>query len=336
MRFQSKTAGLAIAAAIALTSQAAKAADNDIIFALPSSTLTFTSVFIAEDAGFFKKEGLNVSFRNLVGVASNNAVIGGSADFSVGTAATFLRGASQGQRMFAIANMVDRPMVEVVLRKDVAEAAGYKAGMTTVEKIKLLKGKTIAVQGIGSIVHAMQRLTANMGGLDPDKDMTVVSMEPPAMVAALKSKQIDGYTTSMPFTTQSILEGNAVMITSGPGGDLPNYTPTGYAFLYTRPEVCQKDRVKCEKMGRIFKAANNFIHDKPDETWEILKKRFAQMDPALLKAAWDVTKLAHPRDVSINVPAMVNAQKFSLDAKLLEPKDTLDKFDGLWTAEFVK
>ena len=68
----------------------------------------------------------------------------------------------------------------------------------------------------------------------------------------------------------------------------------------------------------------------------ILPGDIAQMDPTLLKAAWDVTKLAHPRDVSINVPAMVNAQKFSLDAKLLEPKDTLDKFDGLWTAEFVK
>ena len=325
-----------LTAAVAFAPTAPKAADIDIIFALPSSTLTFTSVFIAEDAGLFKKEGLNVSFRQLVGVASNNAVIGGSADFSVGTAATFLRGAAQGQRMFAIANMVDRPMVELVLRKDVAEAVGYKASMTTAEKAKLLKGKTIAVQGIGSIVHAMQRLTSSMGGLDPDKDMTVVSMEPPAMVAALKSKQIDGYATSMPFTTQSIIEGTAVMIASGPGGDLPNYTPTGYAVLYTRPEVCQKERVKCEKMGRVFKAANNFIHDKPDETWEILKKRFAQMDPSLLKAAWDVTKLAHPRDVSIQVPSLVNAQKFSLDATLLEAKDTLSDFTGLWTAEFVK
>ena len=336
MTIRSNLAALAAAFALCTSASSIKAAEIPIIFALPSSTLTFTSVFIAEDAGFFKAEGIKPEFRNLVGVASNNAVIGGAADFSVGTAATFLRGAAQGQRMFAIANMVDRPMVELVLRKDVAEAAGYKASMTAAEKAKLLKGKTIAVQGIGSIVHAMQRLVAGMGGLDPDKDMTVVSMEPPAMVAAMKTKQIDGYTTSMPFTTQSIMEGTSVMIASGPLGDLPNYTPTGYAFLYTRPEVCQKDRVKCEKMGRVFKAANNFIHDKPDETWAILKKRFPNMDEKLLAAAWEVTKQAHPRDVSINVPAMVNAQKFSLDAKLLEAKDTLDKFDGLWTADFVK
>jgi ABC-type nitrate/sulfonate/bicarbonate transport system substrate-binding protein len=336
MTVRSSLAALAAAFAMCATLSPVKAADIPIVFALPSSTLTFTSVFIAEDAGFFKAEGLKLEFRNLVGVASNNAVIGGAADFSVGTAATFLRGAAQGQRMFAIANMVDRPMVELVLRKDVADAAGIKDGMPAAEKAKALKGKTIAVQGIGSIVHAMQRLVARMGGLDPDKDMTVVSMEPPAMVAALKSKQIDGYTTSMPFSTQSIVNGSAVVIASGPGGDLPDYTPTNYAVLYTRPEVCVKERVKCEKMGRAFKAANNFIHDKPDETWAILKKRFATMDEKLLAAAWEVTKKAHPRDVSIQVPALVKSQKFSLDAGLLEAKDTLSDFKGLYTDEFVK
>jgi len=303
----SRLAKLAAVFAFCFASNA-KAADINIVFALPSSTLTFTSVFIAEDAGFFKAEGIKPEFRNLVGVASNNAVIGGSADFSVGTAATFLRGASQGQRMFAIANMVDKPMVELVMRKDLADAAGIKEGTTAAERAKALKGKTVAVQGIGSIVHAMQRLVARMGGLDPDKDMTVVSMEPPAMVAALKSKQIDAYATSMPFTTQSIVEGNSVIIASGPDGDLPAYTPTAYAVLYTRPEVCVKERVKCEKMGRAFRAANAFIQDKPDETWAILKKRFPTMDEKLLAAAWEVTKKAHPRDVSINVPALVSAQ----------------------------
>jgi NitT/TauT family transport system substrate-binding protein len=332
----SKYVAIAAAAAFCVAPTAGKAADIDIIFAIPSSTLTFTSVFIAEDAGLFKAEGLNVSFRQLVGVASNNAVIGGSADFSVGTAATFLRGAAQGQRMFAIANMVDKPMVELVMRKDVATAAGITDKMPAAERAKAMKGKTIAVQGIGSIVHAMQRLVARMGGLDPDKDVTVVSMEPQAMVAALKSKQIDGYTTSMPFSTQSIVEGDSIMIASGPLGDLPSYVPTNYAVLYTRPEVCQKERPKCEKMARAFKNANAYIQDKPAETWEILKKRFAQIDPKLLEAAWDVTKKAHPRDVSITVPALVNSQKFSLDAGLLEAKDTLNDFAGLYTDEFVK
>ena len=92
--------------------------------ALPAPTLTFSSAFLAEDAGFYKKEGLKVSHRILVGVASPNAVIAGSADFTIGTGPVFLRAAAAGQRLLAIANLIDKPLVELVLRKDVADAAG--------------------------------------------------------------------------------------------------------------------------------------------------------------------------------------------------------------------
>src|SRR5437588_12010605 len=73
-----------------------KVQDIDIVMALPAATLTFSAPFIAEDAGFFKKEGLKVSFRNIVGVGSVNAVIAGSADFTMGTGPVFLRAAAQG------------------------------------------------------------------------------------------------------------------------------------------------------------------------------------------------------------------------------------------------
>ena len=82
--------------------------------ALPAATLTFSAAFIAEDAGFYKKEGLKVTHRNIVGVGSVNAVIAGSADFTMGTGPVFLRAAAQGQRLLAIANLVDRPLVELV------------------------------------------------------------------------------------------------------------------------------------------------------------------------------------------------------------------------------
>ena len=113
---------LSLAVAVGLHPTSGKGQDIDIIMALPAQTLTFSSAFIAEDAGFYKKEGLKVSHRFLVGVASPNAVLAGSADFTIGTGPVFLRAAAQGQRMLAIANLIDKPLVELVLRKDVAEA----------------------------------------------------------------------------------------------------------------------------------------------------------------------------------------------------------------------
>src|SRR5262245_33085207 len=127
----------------AATSQQA----TEVVFAIPAVTLTFTSHFVAEDAGFFKKDGLTATTRTLTGVASPNAVLAGSAEFTMGTGPIFLRAAAQGQKFLAIANLIDRPLVELVLRKDVADAAGITAITSQADRAKAMKGKTIAIQG---------------------------------------------------------------------------------------------------------------------------------------------------------------------------------------------
>ena len=110
-------------------------------------------------------------------------MISGSADFTIGTGPVFLRAAAAGQRLFAIANLIDRPLVELVLRKDVADAAGITDQTPLAERAKALKGKTIAIQGVGSIVHAWERLVVHRGGLDIEKDVRIAPMDPPGMLA---------------------------------------------------------------------------------------------------------------------------------------------------------
>ena len=309
--------------------------ETKITFAIPALTLTFTAHFVAEDAGFFKNEGLEVSTRNLVGVASPNAVLAGSADFTMGTGPVFLRAAAQGQRFFAIANLVDRPMVELVLRKDIAEAAGITDKMRPAERAKALKGKTIAIQGVGSIVHAWQRYVANLGGLDVENDVRIAPMDPPAMLPALENKAVDGYATSMPFTTQSVVKGSAIMLVSAVT-DAPELLPFAYGLIYTRPETCQTKRDLCARVARAYAAAGRMIQEKPDQVLEILTKRFPRMDAQLLAAAWQVAQKAHAKDIRVTVAQLENSQKVSLAAKLLDPKDALKSYDGLFSDEFVR
>jgi ABC-type nitrate/sulfonate/bicarbonate transport system substrate-binding protein len=327
-------AAAALAVGLAATPGRAQE-ETEVIFAIPALTLTFSTHFVAQDAGFFKKEGLKVTDRNLVGVASVNAVIAKSADFTMGTGPIFLRGAAQGQRLFAIANLVDRPLVELVLRKDVADAAGITDKTPVAERAKALKGKTIAIQGVGSIVHAWQRYVTNRAGLDVENDVRIQPMDPPAMVAALESKQIDGYATSMPFTTQGIMKG-AIMVASSTF-DAPELVPFAYALVYTRPEVCKEKRDLCARMARAYVGAAKMIQEKPDEVFEtVLKKRLAKTPPDLLAAAWKVAQKAHAKDIRVTVAQLKNSDKVSIDAKLLKPEDALKSYDGLFTDEFVK
>jgi ABC-type nitrate/sulfonate/bicarbonate transport system substrate-binding protein len=306
-----RVAAMSVGISVGLGPTSGSSQDIEIVMALPAATLTFSSAFIAEDAGFYKKEGLKVTHRNIVGVGSVNAVIAGSADFTMGTGPVFLRAAAQGQRLLAFANLVDRPLVELVLRKDVG------------------------IQGVGSIVHAWQRLIANRGGLDVEKDVRVAPMDPPAMLPALQNKAIDGYATSLPFTTQAVMNGSAIMLASG-ASDAPDLLPFSYALVYTRPETCKDNREKCARVARAMAGATNFILDKPAEALELLRKRFDKMDPALLSAAWQVVSKAHAKDIRVSVAGLENSQKVSLESKLLAPKDVLTSFDGLHTDEFLR
>jgi NitT/TauT family transport system substrate-binding protein len=330
-------AALAAICAIGLCpTQGGAQQDTELVFAIPALTLTFAAHYVAEDGGFFKKEGLKVTTRNLVGVGSTNAVLAGSADFGIGTGAVLMRAAAQGQRTKSIANLADRPLVELVLRKDVAEAAGITDKTSRIDRAKALKGKTIAIQGVGSIVHAWQRYIANMGGLDIENDVRIAPMDPQAMLPALESKAIDGFATSLPFTTQAVVKGSAIMLASGLF-DAPELIPFAYDLVYTRPDYCDKKRDVCAHVARAYAGAARMIQEQPDAVLEtILKPRFAKLEPQLLAEAWKLVRQAHPKDIRVTQQQLANSQKVSLDAKLLDPKEALNSYDGLFTDEFLK
>src|SRR6266568_2190094 len=123
----------------------------------------------------------------------------------------------------------------------------------------------------------------------------IAPMDPPAMLPALENKAIDGYATSMPFTTQAIVKGSAVMLATATR-DAADLTPFAYGLVYARPETCRDKREKCARMARAMAGAARFIREKPAEALEILRKRFDKLDPEVLNAAWQVVSKAHAQD----------------------------------------
>ncbi|HLI22847.1 MAG TPA: ABC transporter substrate-binding protein [Stellaceae bacterium] len=316
----------------------ANAADKpiDVIIALPSPTLTFSAPFLAEDAGLYKAEGLNVSHRMLVGVEAVNAVIAGSADFTMSTGPVFLRANAKGQALIAIENLIDKPLVEMVMRKDVADALHFSDSWSLKQRGAALKGKTIAIQGVGSIIHAWERFVAARGGLDPETDVQIAPLDPPAMLGALQTKAVDGFATSLPYTTQAVLNGTAVMYASAPEGIAPDMIPFPYGIIMTRPQTCKDNPAKCRGVVHALANASKMIHDQPDKALEILSARFKQMDPAVLKAAWKTVAAAHATDLRVTPAILATGDKMNLEAKLLKPEDQLKSYDGLIDNDYLK
>ena len=152
--------------ACSLPSPAPAQQPEDITFAYPNIALTFSAAYLAEDKGFFAKHGLRVKGLLISGPGATNAVIAGSADFALASTVVQTRAAAKGQRLLSIANPLDRPVVQIILRKDLAPNFDPKAPLN--DRVRLLKDRTIAVDAIGSILHGFPLMLAKRAGLDTE------------------------------------------------------------------------------------------------------------------------------------------------------------------------
>lgn len=326
---------IALVVAGALAPVAAPAQQGeDIVFAYPNVALTFSAAYLGEDRGFFAKNGLKVKSLVIAGPGATNAIISGSADFALASTVVQTRAAAKGQRLLSIANPLDRPVVQIILRKDLVPNFDPKAPLN--DRIRALKGRTIAVDAIGSILHGFPLLLAKRAGLDTATDFRISPMAPPAALAAFKAKQIDGFAMSMPWPIGPVLDGEATLIASGADGDPPDMVPFGMASLITQPATCEKRRSVCEKMGRAIAEAANFLRDNPAEAMALLKKRFAALDDKVFAAGFEQIRKATPaRPVTVRA-ALENGETYNIEAGLLRPEDRLKSYEGLYTEAFVK
>jgi len=311
-------------------------APEETTLAVPAFSLTFSSSFVAEELGLWEKEGLKVRISTVPGVAGANAVLAGSVDFALTSAATLVRGGTRGQQLFAIAQLMDRAPTQIVLRKDVAEKAGLTPGLPIEKRAQVLRGKRIAVDSVNSINHIILKYVARKAGLDPEKDLTVTPMQPPNMIAALRSGAIDGISMSVPWPVMATREGTALTLVSIPSGDIPEMTPFAFILLVTRPGFCDTKASVCRKLVAGYRQALGLIHDKPAESTAALRKKFDKIDPAVLVESFELARAAASRTLRVNEAGIKRAFDFQVDAGAMGADEKLPPLAGFYTNKFVQ
>jgi ABC-type nitrate/sulfonate/bicarbonate transport system substrate-binding protein len=323
-------------AVVLAVSQAARAQPvENIVLAVPNVALTFAPGYLAEDWGLFTKHGLNVKSVVIAGIGSANAVISGSADFAEISGATLTRAAARGQRMLGIIGSLNRPVIQIVLRKEVADAAGFDPKTALDKRMQVLRGRTIAVDSINSVIHAYVLLLARRAGYSAD-DIRIAPMAPTNAMAAFQTRQVDGFAMSMPWPLQPVLDGSAVVIASGADGDPADMYPFGHNIFVTKPETCERRRAVCAKLGAAMTETIVRMLDQPADALALLQKRFSSFDDKLLAAGFAEIRKGTPRPPLVTKADLENAELYNIGAGLLKPEEKLKSYDGLFTDEFVK
>jgi NitT/TauT family transport system substrate-binding protein len=328
------TAALALLA-LAAAASVARAATDTAVVSLPAEGVQFLPFYIAEDAGLYAANGLSVKRVNLPGVATTNGVISGSVDFGFSNGASITRAAARGQKLVAIALMTDRPNWAILLRADEAEAAHFDAKAPLATRARVMEGKRLAVDSIQSVAHALERVIAKEGGLDPDS-IAVSPLAATEAMAAMQRKAIDGMVIASPWRELLTDDHQAVVIADTLAGDPPWLTPFAAGLIITRASYCVDHRAVCEKMGRVLVSALAFIHDRPIDAYAILKKHFPTIDDGVMKQAFaDVRESTAQKPVP-TVASVANADRLNLEAGFITADQQLKSYDELVTSAFVK
>ena len=121
-------------------------------------------IWVAKDAGFFAKQGLNVEPVHIRGGALiTMGIMSGQLQFSGAGAESIVAARIEGGDVVLLACPVDSDPVYFITRPEIKSAAE-------------LKGKATAVTRLGSTTHFYMRAAARHVGLDPEKDMTILQL----------------------------------------------------------------------------------------------------------------------------------------------------------------
>jgi len=309
---------------------------DEATLAVPAVGLTFSSTVLAEDLGLWTKEGLHVRTVITPGVGSSNAVLAGSADFGIGSAASLMRANARGQRLVAIVQLMDRLTGEIVLRKDLADRAGITSAMPIEQRAQALRGRRVAVDGINAMPHLMLKHVASKGGLDPERDLTVTPMQPPSMIAALKSGAIDGFSSGMPWTVTAVRDGTAAMLVSAPRGDLADLYPFSFLVVVTRQGFCEEKPIACRKMAGGYKRAFAMIQDQPAAALAALRNRFNAVDRAVVADSFEQIRAATSRTGVIQEAGLRRGLAFQVEMGVMRADEKVPPLSELYTNRYVQ
>ena len=305
---------------------AARAADPVVVRIGVVNASSDAGFFIADKKGYFKEEGLAVTFTPFNSAAKMVAPLGaGQLDVGGGSPSAGLYNAiERGIEIKIVADKGSTPpgygFQPLLVRKDLVDSGRYKT-------LKDLKGMKIAGSALGSASSSTLNEALKMGGLKY-ADVDRVFMAFPQHVMALQNKAVDAAMTTEPSATRAVQSGAAVRVM---GDDViyPNHQLA--VLLYSGAFI--KDNPDAGK--RFMRAYVRAIRDYNDalkdgriagpnakEVIDILTEYTKIKDPAVYRA---ITPQGCNPDGRVNEASLKKDLRFYQDDGLVKGNATVDQ-----------
>jgi NitT/TauT family transport system substrate-binding protein len=289
---------------------------------------TQAAAWVAKERGIFAKNGLDVTLESIAGGSSPTAALLADQIQALQISVEAVSATLEGADIVYVAGPVSSPLFWFIAGPQVKTPAD-------------LKGKTIAATGIGTATYFADILALRSFGLDPAKDVQLISVNNvPAILAAVQSGQVAGGAVSMPTYAEAKKQGLRTLVNVA---DLGNKYPS--SWLAVRRKTIDTRREDVTALVRSITEAIAYEIQHPAETQEIIGKYTKTTDAALLKETYDtlvpyLNRVPTPRSeqvatalelISLNDPKAKSADpaKF-VDASFVQALEKAGFIDSLY------
>jgi NitT/TauT family transport system substrate-binding protein len=293
--------------------------------------LYYLPLTIAEQLGYFKQEGLDVTIVDFAGGArALQAVVGGSADVVSGAFEHTVNMQFKGQPMRAFVLQGRVPMI--VLGVNPKTLPNYKS-------VADLKGKKIGVTAPGSSTNVMVNFILAKAGLKPS-DVAIVGVGGgQGAVAAMRAGQIDAISNLDPVITLLLRSGDLKIVSDTRvvaesdqvfGGPMPA------GCLYAPQPFIDKNPATVQALANAMVRANKWIQAAgPGEVIKAVPESYLLGDRAVYIDAFLAAKPALSPDGMIPEAGPQTAFRAlaSIDPEIAKAKLDLN---AVYTNHFVK
>jgi len=237
-----------------------------------------TPIWVADQKGFFKKNGLNAEIIAIsASTITIQALLTGEVDLIIAPSATLVTSRLAG---------ADTIMVSTNLPLFIDHIVSL-AEITTVEQ---LKGKTGGVNRLGTTSDMTLRLALRRLGIDPEKETKIIATgENPQRLAAL-SRNITQFTLlGEPLVREAEKMGFRNLVDIG-----TLKIPYHVNAVVTRESTIKTRRPLVAKTVRAFTEALHYIKTNKEETKALIGKNLKITDPEGLERAYREYNAAFP------------------------------------------
>src|SRR6266853_596717 len=286
------------------------------------ASLYYLPLTIAEQLGYFKEEGLNLTISDFSGGSQAlRAVVGGSADVVSGAYEHTLNMQPKGQYLQCFVQQGRAPQIAIGITT--ARAKDYKSP-------KDLKGLKVGVSAPGSSTHMI---------LKPS-DISVIGVGLGATaITALKSGQIDAVSNTDPVMTKLEQDGDVKIIADtrtlrGTEQVLGGPMPAG--CLYAPVDFIRKNPNTVQALTNAIVRADKWIQSaSPQDVLRTVPESYLLADKALYLLSFNKVKEAISPEGVISDAGAKNALKV-IPTFNPEVKASEIKLELTYTNEFVK